>query len=516
MNLKVKLCSILLLFTILVASAKQQCATRLVKDESVVCVCNTTYCDEIIRTIPKPGNFFTYTSSKEGYRFKNVHSILRKSTEINENCCSTNLVIDPSRKYQRIEGFGGAVTDAAGINWKQLSEPLQKYLIDSYFSKTGLEYNTIRVPIGGSDFSTHPYSYNELPVNDVKLNNFSLSREDYMYKIPMINESLKAATQPINIIATTWSPPTWMKTNEAITGYSRLKEQYFQTYADYHLKFIQKYSEEGINIWAITTTNEPVNGIIPIARFNSLGWTPQPMTRWILNNLGPTIRNSIYNSIKILALDDQRYMIPLFFDKMVQYNSSVMKYIDGLALHYYADFYTPASMMSNFAEKYPDKFIIATEACEGSYPWETQKVIFGSWKRAENYISDIMEDLNHYVSGWIDWNLCLNSEGGPNWAKNFVDSPIIITGSNEFIKQPMYYAMGHFSKFIPRNSRRIHIENKSWWSELKSVAFVTPEETIVVALYNRGSRRMVRISIGEQALKLKINAASITTIEIKI
>lgn len=162
-----------------------------------------------------------------------------------------------------------------------------------------------------------------------------------------------------------------------------------------------------------------------------------------------------------------------------------MKYIDGLALHYYADFYTPASMMSNFAEKYPDKFIIATEACEGSYPWETQKVIFGSWKRAENYISDIMEDLNHYVSGWIDWNLCLNSEGGPNWAKNFVDSPIIITGSNEFIKQPMYYAMGHFSKFIPRNSRRIHIENKSWWSELKSVAFVTPEETIVVVLYNR-------------------------------
>ncbi|PIO61319.1 hypothetical protein TELCIR_17159, partial [Teladorsagia circumcincta] len=54
-------------------------------------------------------------------------------------------------------------------------------------------------------------------------------------------------------------------------------------------------------------------------------------------------------------------------------------------------------------------------------------------------------DLNNFVTGWTDWNMCLNEQGGPNWVENFVDSPIIVNAtSDEFYKQPMFYAMGHF------------------------------------------------------------------------
>ena len=56
-----------------------------------------------------------------------------------------------------------------------------------------------------------------------------------------------------------------------------------------------------------------------------------------------------------------------------------------------------------------------------------------------------MQNLNNFVAGWTDWNLALDLEGGPNWVKNFVDSPIIVDSSQGvFYKQPMFYHMGHF------------------------------------------------------------------------
>lgn len=100
-------------------------------------------------------------------------------------------------------------------------------------------------------------------------------------------------------------------------------------------------------------------------------------------------------------------------------------------------------------------------------------------------ITSIFQDLNNYVVGWIDWNLCLDPQGGPNWAYNFVDAPILVYGEDdEFIKQPMFYAMGHFSKFIPRGSRKIRAARRSLGT-LENLAVLTPRDTIVVVIQNR-------------------------------
>lgn len=78
-----------------------------------------------------------------------------------------------------------------------------------------------------------------------------------------------------------------------------------------------------------------------------------------------------------------------------------------------------------------------------------QKVKLGSWSRAEDYANSIIDTLSHWVTGWIDWNMALDLQGGPNWLNRFVDSPIIVNASaNTFYKQPTYYIMGHFSKLI--------------------------------------------------------------------
>ncbi|XP_068623495.1 lysosomal acid glucosylceramidase-like [Battus philenor] len=506
---------ILFTYLIIVVNSDNPCLARQIKGQSVVCVCNLTYCDDITRVKPFKGSYVTYTSSEAGSRFKkNVGEF--HSVSLKPKGYSATLVLNPKQRYQTVEGFGGAVTDSASMNWKSLPESMQQSLINSYFSIKGLEYNMLRVPIGGCDFSTHPYAYNELPENDVQLSNYSLTHEDYKYKIPMIRAINRVATSPVHIVASTWSPPVWMKTNRNFSGISHLKHEFFQTYALYHYKFIEKYAGEGISIWAVTTTNEPLDGYLGIAPFNSLGWTVKHMGDWIVNNLGPTIRESMFKDVKILAVDDQRFTIPFWFYLMIRENPKAVEYIDGVALHSYADKVVPAYILDLVSKTNPDKFMISTEYCEGSFPWQTNKVELGSWKRAVSYTTDILEDLNHNMVGWIDWNLCLDMRGGPNWANNNVDSPIIVNAArNEFYKQPMFYAMGHFSKLIKRGSRRIHVQQlKSFFSwSIKHVAFLTPKRTVVLVLLNESHEKKVRVICGKKEALLVLEAKSITTME---
>ncbi|XP_053617693.1 lysosomal acid glucosylceramidase-like [Plodia interpunctella] len=497
------------------------CAARLIKGESVVCVCNATYCDDITREKPQNDTFIMYTSTKGGARFEKVTGRLQNYKHVcAQDCIKTEFILEPNVRFQEIVGFGGAVTDAAAINWMNLTDlQLRQSLIDSYFSASGLEYNMARVPIGGTDFSTHPYAYNELPVNDANLTNFSLNEEDNNYKIPMLNAIKRAVTAPLYVVATTWSPPRWMKTNGEWYGFTKLKHEYYETYALYHIRFLEQYFSHGIPVWAITTTNEPVNGDLFLSHFNCLGWTAGDMGFWIANHLGPMLRNSTYRDVKILSVDDQRLNVPYFFNLMVMKHKDALQYIDGIAVHYYTDFIVPPSVLDVVSKSYPDKFIINTEACEGSQPWERKKVILGSWERAVRYIKDIITDLNHNLVGWIDWNLCLNKDGGPNWAKNNVDSPILVfPEANEFVKQPTFYALGHVSKFIQRGSRRIQCTERkpllAW--PVDAVAVVTPgEETVVVVMYSRDKKdKAIKIKLGDKQAELILRGNSITTIEL--
>ncbi|XP_060806814.1 uncharacterized protein LOC106141399 [Amyelois transitella] len=518
-----RICCVLILLLAYISRilSERPCAARLIEGQSVVCVCNSSYCDDIVREKPEDGYFTAYTSSEAGARFVKLTGQLQDITEeCGIGCKKTVFSLDPNEQYQEIVGFGGAVTDAASINWMNLTDPqLKQNLIDTYFSKSGIEYNTVRLPIGGTDFSTHPYAYNELPENDINLTNFTLPDEDKKFKIPMINAIKKVVTSPLYIVASTWSPPKWMKTNNDWSGFSKLKAEYYDTYALYHYRFLEQYFGQGIPIWAITTTNEPIDGALNLASFNCLGWCAKDMGKWIANNLGPMLRNSTYRDVKILAVDDQRINILYFFNLMIKENKECLQYIDGVAVHYYTDFIVPASVFNLVSKTHPDKFIISTEACEGSMPWEKEKVLLGSWDRAVKYIKDIFTDLNHNLVGWIDWNLCLNKEGGPNWVQNYVDSPIIVfPESGEFVKQPMFYALGHVSKFIQRGSRRIKItESKPFLSSsIDNVAVATPgNETVVVVLHNKDNHeRPITIKLEGKQAELTLSAKSFTTIEL--
>lgn len=136
---------------------------------------------------------------------------------------------------------------------------------------------------------------------------------------------------------------------------------------------------------------------------------------------------------------------------------------------------------------FPSYYLFASEATVMGKPR------LGRWKNGEQYAKDILSDLLHWSVAWVDWNLSLDTEGGPNWVKNWCDSPIIVnTTSGEFYKQPQYYALGHFSKFIPPGSRRIGTSIKKGWgpwsAKITAGSFVTPDTSVVTIVINEDNK----------------------------
>ncbi|ETP49372.1 hypothetical protein F442_05064, partial [Phytophthora nicotianae P10297] len=444
---------------------------------------------------------------------------------------SPTYSIDVSTQYQTMIGFGGTFTDAAAINVYKLSSKLQQMVLDQYFSDTGLQYTLGRVPIGSMDFSTGVYSYNDV-VDDFEMKHFSINvdKSSASHKIELIQRALNTTSRDIKLFASSWAPPTWMTTeNTTLNCHVKGKpgEKYWKALALYYSKFLDAYSEEGINFWAMTVQNEPSKSILQTSAWQSLRLTAAEERDFIKLDLGPRMAQD-HPDLKIIAGDDQKSTI---LDRLAPFEDvDALKYISGLGFHWYRDldffFFSLGGdfdKLLTFNQKYPDVFMLATEACEGYLPsWlgtgsgvsltDSDK----SWSRAENYAHDIIEDLNNNVAGWVDWNLVLDTTGGPTWVQNNVDALILVDEVNgvEFYKQPMFYIMGHFSKFIPAGSKRIEFPKTKTLSSFHRCAFVTPDNRVVIQFMNRDSSA-VTVSVKQTDSKtftLSLPAHSMQTV----
>ncbi|XP_030370702.1 lysosomal acid glucosylceramidase [Scaptodrosophila lebanonensis] len=490
-----------------------------------VCVCTSSYCDYVEMPLLNNGQqIVVISSSQNGLRFKSTDASFdgqdkfviedERSTAksfiaeaiiveqnrawlqlatrpallaLNGSVKTVKISVDRSKHYQEISNFGGALTGSVSHILKQLPTDLQDHIYKSYFHSQGIGYNTVRTSIGGCDFDLEPWAYNEQPQNDAQLSNFSSLDARDLLKVEQLQRLKTVASLPaLKIMAAAWSAPPWMKTNGRWTGFGQLKLQYYDTWAQYHLKFLDLMEANGMPIWAISTGNEPLNGIIGFffVHFMSMGWTPRQQAIWLGEHLGPTIRNSAHSQVKIFGNDDQRYTYPGWFRKMRRSRRNSVDYLDGLAVHWYWDDIFGPELIDEIHNEMPNKLLLNTESCLGDKPWQTHGPELGSWERGEHYMRAYLQDLQHNFNGWLDWNLVLDEQGGPNYSHNYVDSPIIVNTTNraEFYKQPMFYAIGHFSKFLPEKSKRI--ETSVSGSELTAVGFERPDGNIAVILYN--------------------------------
>ncbi|XP_039307628.1 lysosomal acid glucosylceramidase isoform X2 [Solenopsis invicta] len=510
-------------------------------NDGYYCVCNTKYCDEAPDAI-RPLNSATYiliTSSKSGLLFhvsngvyKNIEEIdsskQRSFTERLSNIFTAPfrilqksvdsdplgiITINRTEVYQEILGFGGAVTDSAAINIRNLTHEISDLLLRNYFGPHGINYNFIRTPMGGTDFSIRPYTYNMIE-NDTALDYFTLQLEDYAYKIPVIKRAQELKNGEIKLITAPWSASPWMKTKSTWTYSGKLHPEYRQLWADYFVKYFQAYRRNGLEFWATTPQNEPESyRYIPISvNLNAMAWTAEEERNWIIEYLAPTLERNNLGHIKIFTLDDNRLSLP-DWPKTVFEDPRARNIVSGTAIHYYFDNVISPGVLDEVKLLFPEKSLIYTEACTGVF--QDKRPLLGSWRRGEIYARNIIQTMSHWVSVWIDWNMALNTNGGPTWNGNYVDSPIIVNSTaDEFYKQPMFYVLGHFSKYVPPNSVRIGTTSENT-KGIQNIAFSTPDGAVVLVILNLNKEnREILINDPEKGTtKIHVLGKSINTMK---
>lgn len=348
----------------------------------------------------------------------------------------------------------------------------------------------LRMTIGGSDFDIFPWSYNESPTNDGNLSNFTkLDPRDLQLveNIRKIKEILSETSQgSLKIEVSAWRCPSWMRSTIEKDGPGPIKPEFYQSWAEYHLKYLRLMKSLGIDIWAVALGNEPLNGNLGwlMHSSNQIGWSPAEFGEFVVNYFGPTLRNSEFGNISILASDDQRSIFSLFFEEVVLHSPAVIDYIDGFALRSHYDAFLVPNQKDLSKSEYPNKFLLSTEASISDiHRHNPQGPVLGSWDRAAEYIRRAMESLSFGVAGLMDWNLMLDERGGPNYFGNLVESPVVINSRDgEAYKQPTFYAIGHFSRFIKKDS--LLISAISDWMNVSPVAFRRPDNTTVVIIHN--------------------------------
>lgn len=459
-----------------------------------------------------------------------------KLTQIKESPAAANAIrisINPKKKFQTITGFGGSFTEASAYLLNKLSKANRDKILAAYFSREGADYSLTRTHINSCDFSLSNYAYANLP-DDKNLDSFSIE-VDRSDLIPMIKEAMKFSKEGFKIIASPWTAPPWMKDNNDWRG-GKLLPQYRETWASYFEKYIKAYKKEGIDIWGVTVENEPLGND---NNWESMHFTPEEMTEFVKDFLGPHFEKKGLSEINILGYDQNRGEELEKWSKVMYKDEASSKYFDGMAVHWYASTFDsfPQSLQLTH-QLAPEKYLINTEACidaevpkwkddnwywskeatDWGWDWasEKEKYLHPKYVPVFRYAGDIIGCLNNYVDGWIDWNMVLDKQGGPNWFKNWCVAPVIVDPENDEVYfTPLYYTMAHFSKFIRPGAVRIGctMNNK----KLMVTAVKNPDGSVAVVIFNPSEiTQSLKIELAGKKIHSRISAKAIQTILINI
>jgi glucosylceramidase len=441
---------------------------------------------------------------------------------------SITIKLNPEEKFQKITGFGGSFTESSAYLLNKLGKENREKVLNAYFSEEGANYSLTRTHINSCDFSLGQYSYAPVP-GDTALTNFSI-KEDMDDLIPMIKDAQRISKDGFKIISSPWTAPPWMKDNNAWVG-GKLLPEYREAWALFFSKYLTEYKKQGIEIWGLTVENEPHgNG----NNWESMLYSPKEMTDFVQDFLGPKLEKDGYGDIKILGYDQNRAGLKEWVDEMYR-DAQSSKYFAGTAIHWYESTYDYFPEDLQYAHnKAPDKYLIQTEACvdseiphwkDDAWYWSKEATDWGwDWASEEEkhlhpkyvptyrYARDIIGCLNNQVDGWVDWNMVLDKQGGPNWFKNWCVAPVIVDPeADEVYLTPLYYVMAHFSKFIRPGAVRIGFENSD--KNLMATAAQNPDGSIAVVLLNQSEKAAsVSVQLGEKQIAININAQAIQTL----
>lgn len=414
------------------------------------------------------------------------------------------VFIDPSKTFQTIVGIGGAITDAAAETFAKMPKAKQQEMMRAYYdARDGIGYTLARTTIHSCDFSSSSYTYVE--ENDQALKSFSL-QPDEKYRLPFIKQATQAAGGKLTMVASPWSPPAWMKTTHTMLKGGKLLPQYRQTWANYVIKFITVYEQAGIPIWGLTVQNEPM----ATQTWESCIFTGEEERDFIKDYLGPTLHQNGLADKKLIAWDHNRDLIYQRASTLLN-DPEAAKYIWGIGYHWYETWTGGGMLFDNLRrvkEAFPSTNLIFTEGCIEKFDFNR----INDWALGERYGHSMVNDFNAGAVAWIDWNVILDETGGPNHAGNFCFAPIIAdTRDGEVHYTNIYYYLGHFSKFVKPDAKRI--VSSSNREALQATAFVNSDGTTAVVVLNTTDQAIdYKLWVNGQAADAKSLPHSIATL----
>jgi len=438
---------------------------------------------------PKSDVLFWKTNPAANIYFSRQAVGLNFSHTTNAN---KTIVVDSTQTYQKIDGFGFALTGGSATLINGLSATNKTSLLKELFAtdSTNIGVSYLRISIGASDLSDHAFSYDEV-AGDLTLQNFSIN-EEMKDLIPVLKQIVQL-NPAIKIIATPWSAPAWMKTNGSFSGGS-LKAECYDVYARYFVKYIQAMQAEGIPIEAVTPQNEPLN-----ANNNpAMVMQANEQNNFIKNYLAPQFKA---NNIKAkIIVYDHNLDVPEYAEQILS-DGETYNLVDGSAFHLYSG---NINTMSTIHNKYPDKNLYFTEqytASSGNFAgdlqWHIQTLIIGATR---NWSKNV-----------IEWNLASNPELGPHTIGGCSTclGAITINGSSVTKRNVSYYIIAHASKYVRPGATRI---SSTDFGDLPNVAFKnTDGSKVLVVLNNTSSTQTFNIQINGATVSPVLEAGSVGT-----
>ena len=490
-----------------------------------------------------------YQTSQAGDNLKLISNDEAKTTS--NEVQKVTLELQPNEEFQKYYGFGASFTESSAWNLATIPVELRKQVLTKMFSPTeGAGFTLTRTHINSSDYSNNHYTYIE--EGDKDLSTFSIHEDIRGFTgdendqvrgieliepnydlIPMILEASSIPGADFKIIASAWSPPSWMKTGETkeMTNGSLLPK-YYGLWAKYLSMYVSAYAEKGITLWGITPQNEPLH--YHDAAWDSNGFTPEQGRDFLRDHLGPQLVkdghldiNDLDAGLRVLLYDHNKstmidYVTPTYEDP------EASKYAWGTAFHWYTNSKLKennwyAGEVDKLQKTWPNKGMIHSESSIdidaddpiGQY-WRASTDYAGTFVPFETYAYDIITDLNHGTQGYVEWCSILSNEGKPNPYNNFNSAPVLINPvTDQVIYTPLYYLLSHFSKFIRPDAHRIGLKAK----ETKGLIYTAAKNTdgsIALVVYNNNEEAYeLSIALDTKTFTTKIAPKAVQTINLR-
>jgi glucosylceramidase len=405
--------------------------------------------------------------------------------------------VDDTKTFQTIDGFGYALTGGSAQLLMRMTPTARAAILHELFdtkgSSIGVSY--LRVSIGSSDLNDHVFSYDDMPAGetDPTLAKFSLA-PDRADVIPILKQIL-AINPKIKILASPWSAPAWMKTNDDPKA-GELQPQYYRAYAAYLVKYLEGMKQEGINIDTITIQNEPENP----KNTPSMVMDASEEGTFIRDNFGPALQKAGL-STKIILFDHNcdhpNYPITILEDP------AATKFVDGSGFHLYLG---TIDALTKVHDAFPEKNLYFTE----------QMVIDARGGTATTNIADPVQRIligatRNWSRNVLLWNLAADPDNNPhtnNGGCPVCQGAITLNGDN-VTRNRAYYTLAHASKFVRPGSIRIDSNEPE---SLPNVAFRTPDgKTVLIVANNSAAPQTFNVRFHGRAFATTLAAGAVAT-----